>query len=222
MSKKQSKHMANDMNGESELVEQDVHQANTQEENEVESSEVIDASKVDENENVDNDDDVIEVETSVIEDESLEIAKALVSAEAALKESQDRYQRTIAEFDNFRKRTLKEKSTMYENGAKEVLEKLLPVVDNFERAISHIAEDEKELSITQGVQMIYKQLMSTLDELGVKEIEAHLQEFDPNLHHAVSHEENDDYDDNLVQEVFQKGYMFKDTVLRHSMVKVVN
>jgi molecular chaperone GrpE len=111
---------------------------------------------------------------------------------------------------------------MYDNGSKEVLEKLLPIVDNFERAISHIKEDEKELAITQGVSMIFKQLMTTLNELGVTEIDAHLQEFDPNLHHAVSHEENEDYDDNLVAEVFQKGYMYKDAVLRHSMVKVVN
>lgn len=165
--------------------------------------------------------DVIEVETAVF-DETIAVAEALVKAEAALTESQDRYARTMAEFDNFRKRTIREKSEMHERGAKEVLEKLLPIVDNFERAIDHITDDEKDLAITQGVEMIYKQLMGTLAEIGVEEIEALNQEFDPNLHHAVSHEDNEDYDDNMVQDVFQKGYMYKDTVLRHSMVKVVN
>jgi len=166
-------------------------------------------------------DDPIEVDVQVF-DESKELAESLVKVEAALKESQDRYARTMAEFDNFRKRTLREKSAMHENGAKEVLEKLLPIVDNFERAIDHISDDEKDLAITQGVEMIYKQLMGTLSEVGVEEIEAKNQEFDPNLHHAVSHEDNDDYDDNMVVEVFQKGYMYNDSVLRHSMVKVVN
>ena len=171
------------------------------------------------NEELDN--DVIEVETAVL-DEAKAIAEVLVKAEAELKESQDRYARTMAEFDNFRKRTIREKSEMRERGAKEVLEKLLPVVDNFERAIDHITEDEKDLAITQGVEMIYKQLMGTLAEIGVEEIDALNHDFDPNLHHAVSHEDNEDYDDNLVQDVFQKGYMYKDAVLRHSMVKVVN
>ena len=158
----------------------------------------------------------------VEEDDMMKLAKALMATESALKESQDRYTRTMAEFENFRKRTLREKSQMLENGSKEVLEKLLPVVDNFERAIDHITDEEKELAITKGVEMIYKQLMGTLNEVGVEEIEALNQEFDPNLHHAVSHEDNEDYDDNMVQDVFQKGYMFKETVLRHSMVKVVN
>ncbi len=169
-----------------------------------------------------NEDDSEETETEVEEDDMMKLAKALMATEAALKESQDRYTRTMAEFENFRKRTLREKSQMHENGSKEILEKLLPVVDNFERAIDHITDEEKDLAITKGVEMIYKQLMGTLNEVGVEEIEALNNEFDPNLHHAVSHEDNEDYDDNLVQDVFQKGYMFKDSVLRHSMVKVVN
>lgn len=155
-------------------------------------------------------------------DEVGKLAIDLVKAEVATKEATDKYQRTIAEFDNFRKRTLKEKSQMFENGAKEVLEKLLPVVDNFERAIGHIGDGEKDLAITQGVEMIYKQLMATLTEIGIEEIEAKDQEFDQDLHHAVSHEDNDDYGVNMVQEVFQKGYMYKGSVLRYSMVKVVN
>jgi molecular chaperone GrpE len=166
-------------------------------------------------------DDAIEVETESIDDVS-KIAETLVKAEMAVKEGQEKYQRAMAEFENFRKRTIREKAQMHETGAKEVLEKLLPVVDNFDRAISHISDEEKELAITQGVEKIFKQLMGAFNELGVEEIDALNKQFDPNLHHAVSHEENEDYDDNMVQEVFQKGYMFKDSVLRHSMVKVVN
>lgn len=174
------------------------------------------------NEEEENSEEVEETEEAEEDDDMKKLAKALMAAEAQLKESQDRYTRTMAEFENFRKRTLREKAQMHENGSKEVLEKLLPVVDNFERAIGHITDEEKDLAITQGVEMIYKQLMGTLNEVGVEEIEAVNCEFDPNLHHAVSHEDNEDYDDNMVQDVFQKGYMFKDTVLRHSMVKVVN
>lgn len=184
-------------------------------------SEELDESK-DATDDGNNESDVIEVEVLDSFEESSELAEQLVKAEIALKEANDRYQRTMAEFDNFRKRTLKEKASMFENGAKEVLEKLLPVVDNFERALTHLKEDEKELAITQGVEKIYKQLMSTFNELGVEEIDAHHKEFDPNFHHAVSHEDNEDYDDNLVQEVYQKGYLYKESVLRHSMVKVVN
>jgi len=174
------------------------------------------------NEDDDEENEKVVDEDEVEDDDTLKLAKALMAAETSLKESQDRYTRTMAEFENFRKRTLREKAQMHESGAKEVLEKLLPVVDNFERAFEHITNEEKNLAITQGVEMIYKQLIGTLNEVGVEEIEALNKEFDPNLHHAVSHEENNDYDDNLVQDVFQKGYMFKDSVLRHSMVKVVN
>ncbi len=139
-----------------------------------------------------------------------------------VKEYMDRLQRTMAEFDNFRKRTIKEKSQMYENGAKETLDKLLPIVDNFERALRSVSEEEKGLPFTQGVEMIFKQLMGALNEIGVEPIEAAGQEFDPNLHHAVTHAEDDGFGENTVAEEFQKGYMYKNTVLRHSMVKVVN
>ncbi|WZL80028.1 nucleotide exchange factor GrpE [Vallitaleaceae bacterium 9-2] len=192
----------------------------------------------DETTQVDNEEiqkDEVEVEAEVIDEmpesesdatdtvaEAELVKQALIEAEKQAKENADKYQRTIAEFDNFRKRTIKEKAAMYDSGAKEVLENLLPVIDNFERALEHISEEEKDLGITKGIEMIYKQLMDTMTELGVKEIDALHQEFDPNLHHAVTHEENDAYDDNLVAEVFQKGYMYKETVLRYSMVKVVN
>jgi len=185
----------------------------------------IDSELVEDEKNSDIDteivDDSIDVEVLGSFDEA-DTSEELAKAKAQLSESNDRFQRMMAEFDNFRKRTLKEKASMFENGAKEVLEKLLPVVDNFERALSHVTEDEKELGITQGVDKIYKQFISTLNELGVEEIDAHHKEFDPNFHHAVSHEENEDYDDNLVQEVYQKGYLYKESVLRYSMVKVVN
>jgi molecular chaperone GrpE len=165
--------------------------------------------------------ELVEDEAESVDENEL-VKRAFIEAEKQMKENADKYQRAMAEFDNFRKRTIKEKATMYDNGVKEVLEKLLPAIDNFERALEHITEAEKDLSITKGVEMIYKQLTDTMTELGVKEIDALHEEFDPNLHHAVTHEENDAYDDNLVAEVFQKGYMYKDTVLRYSMVKVVN
>ena len=165
--------------------------------------------------------ELVEDEAESIDENEL-VKRAFIEAEKQMKENADKYQRAMAEFDNFRKRTIKEKANMYDKGVKEVLEKLLPASDNFERALEHITEAEKDLSITKGVEMIYKQLTDTMTELGVKEIDALHQEFDPNLHHAVTHEENDAYDDNLVAEVFQKGYMYKDTVLRYSMVKVVN
>lgn len=131
-------------------------------------------------------------------------------------------QRTMAEFDNFRKRTIKEKTQMYENGAKEVLEKLLPVIDNFERALQSINEEEKNNGIAQGVDMIYKQLIGALKEIGAEEIDAMGNAFDPNLHNAVAHETNEEYGENEVIEVLQKGYIYKDRVLRHSMVRVAN
>jgi len=216
--KPKDKHWQDDVN---EALKEDItlDEATSAEENEIVSP-TDEASQNDTTEV--EDDDAIEVEVLESFDEATEVAIALVKAEAALKEANERYQRTMAEFDNFRKRTLKEKASMFENGAKEVLEKLLPVVDNFERALTHVKEEEKELAITQGVEKIYKQMMATFNELGVEEIDAHHKEFDPNFHHAVSHEENDAYDDNLVQEVYQKGYLYKESVLRHSMVKVVN
>ncbi len=189
----------------------------TDEETQIEEDPSIDKDS----QEADGDDETCEeVCDGVSEEERLK--QALVQAEKDAKENADKYQRSMAEFDNFRKRTAKEKTAMYDNGAKEVLENMLPVIDNFERALEHMAEQEDNGNITKGVDMIYKQLMEALENLGVKEIEALHQEFDPNLHHAVTHEEDDAYDDNLVAEVFQKGYMYKETVLRYSMVKVVN
>lgn len=161
-------------------------------------------------------------ENEVVTDGELKLMQALEAKTAENKELTDRVQRTMAEFDNFRKRTIKEKASMYESGAKDILEKILPVIDNFERALSSLSDEDKSTAVAQGVEMIYKQFMGVLKDAGVEEIEALHQEFDPNLHHAVQHEENDKYDDNLVADVYQKGYKFKETILRHSMVKVVN
>ncbi len=135
-------------------------------------------------------------------------------------ELSDRLQRNLAEFDNFRKRTAKEKSQMYDNGLIDTVEKILPVLDNFERALN--TYDDKENDFYKGVDMINRQFKSLLNELGVEEIDAQNKEFDPNLHYAVSHEESDEYGDNEVIEILQKGYTYKEKVIRFSMVKVAN
>ena len=134
----------------------------------------------------------------------------------------DKLKRQLAEFENFRNRTDKEKSQMYAVGAKDVIEKMLPVIDNFERGLKSIPEDQKGGPVASGMEMIYKQLITVLSDLGVTPIEAVGQEFDPNLHNAVMHAEDEGLGENIVAEEFQKGYKYKDTVLRHSMVKVAN
>lgn len=139
-----------------------------------------------------------------------------------IEELNDRLQRNLAEFQNFRNRTEKEKAAMFEVGARSVLEKILPVVDNFERGLAAVPEEDKEASFVTGMDMIYKQLLKTLEDMGVKEIEAAGVEFNPELHNAVMHIEDDSLGENTVAEVFQKGYTYHDIVLRHAMVKVAN
>ncbi|MCQ5203278.1 nucleotide exchange factor GrpE [Mordavella massiliensis] len=139
-----------------------------------------------------------------------------------IEELTDKLTRQMAEFDNFRKRTEKEKSQMYEVGAKDIIEKILPVVDNFERGLAAVAEEDKEHPFMQGMDKVYKQLMTTLDEIGVKPIEAVGQEFNPDFHNAVMHVEDENFGENMVAEEFQKGYTYRDSVVRHSMVKVAN
>lgn len=139
-----------------------------------------------------------------------------------IEELQDQLKRSIAEFDNYRKRTDKEKAQMYEVGAREIIEKMLPVVDNFERAFHGIDEEGMKNPFVEGMDKVFKQLLTALEEMGVTTIEAVGQSFDPNLHNAVMHEENEDYEENVVTEEFQKGYLYKETVVRHSMVKVAN
>ena len=139
-----------------------------------------------------------------------------------IEELTDRLTRQMAEFVNFRKRTEKEKSQMYEIGAKDIIEKILPVVDNFERGIAAVPEEEKSNPFAEGMEKIYKQLMTTLEEIGVKPIEAVGQEFDPDFHNAVMHVEDEEVGENIITEEFQKGYLYRDSVVRHSMVKVAN
>ena len=139
-----------------------------------------------------------------------------------IEELNDRLRRTMAEFDNFRKRTEKEKSAMYEIGAKSIVERILPVIDNFGGGLSAPPADESARAFVDGMDMIYKQLLKTLEESGVKAIEAVGQEFDPNFHNAVMHVEDESVGENVIVEEFQKGYLYRDSVVRHSMVKVAN
>ena len=136
-------------------------------------------------------------------------------------ELEDRVKRQMAEFENFRKRTDKEKTAMFETGAKSVIEKILPVVDNFERGLAGLSEEEKKQPFAEGIAMVNKQLMTELDKLEVKPIEAVGCEFDPNLHNAVMQVESDEYESGIIAQELQKGYTYRDTVVRHSMVAVV-
>lgn len=137
-------------------------------------------------------------------------------------ELNDKVLRQMAEFENFRKRTEKEKSQMFEIGAKSIVEKLLPVLDNFERGLAAVSEEERNGAFAQGIEKIYKQLVTELAEAGVTPIEAVGKEFNPDFHNAVMHIEDENFGENIVAEEFQKGYMYKDSVVRHSMVKVAN
>ena len=139
-----------------------------------------------------------------------------------IEELTDKVKRQMAEFDNFRKRTEKEKSQMYDMGAKTIVEKILPVIDNFERGLAAVPEDNKEDAFVVGMDKVYRQMLTVLEEAGVKPIEAVGAEFDPNFHNAVMHVEDETLGDNVVAEELQKGYMYRDTVVRHSMVKVAN
>ena len=139
-----------------------------------------------------------------------------------IEELTDKLTRQMAEFDNFRKRTEKEKSQMYEVGAKDIIEKILPVVDNFERGLDAVKEEDKEDPFVQGMEKVYKHLLTTLEGIEVKPIEAVGQPCDPNFHNAVMHVEDENFGENIVAEEFQKGYTYRDSVVRHSMVKVAN
>ena len=139
-----------------------------------------------------------------------------------IEELTDRITRQMAEFDNFRKRTDKEKSQMYEIGAKDVIEKILPVIDDFERGFGTVEEEDRNDSFVQGMEMVYKKLLSSLENIGVKPIEAVGQEFDPDFHNAVMHVEDESLGENIVAEELQKGYTYRDAVVRYSMVKVAN
>ena len=140
----------------------------------------------------------------------------------AIADLTDRLKRSMAEFDNFRKRSEKEKATMFDMGARSIAEKILPVVDNFERAMVAAPKEGDGKAFADGITMIYNQLKKTLEDLGVKPIDCVGQPFDPNFHNAVMHVEDESLGENVVAEELLKGYMYKDSVLRHSMVKVAN
>ena len=169
------------------------------------------------------------VESETVEEETEEapkkkrfFEKKKDKKDEQIEELTDKLKRQMAEFDNYRKRTEKEKAAMYEIGAKDVIEKILPVVDNFERGLQAVPEDKKGDPFVDGMDKIYKHLLTTLEGLGVKPIEAVGQEFNPDLHNAVMHIEDEELGENVVAEEFQKGYMYRDTVVRYSMVKVAN
>ena len=142
--------------------------------------------------------------------------------DAQIEDLQDRLKRQMAEFDNFRKRTEKEKSGMYEIGARDIIEKILPVVDNFERGLAAMPEDVKGSPFAEGVEKIYKQFIKTLEDTGVEAIEAMGEQVDPNLHNAVMHTEDENFGENEISQELLKGYKYRGTVVRHSMVQVAN
>ena len=139
-----------------------------------------------------------------------------------IEELTDRVRRQMAEFENFRKRSEKEKSQMFDMGAKSIIEKILPVIDNFERGLAAVPEEQKEDAFVVGMDKVYKQMLTTLAEAGVEPIEAVGKEFNPDFHNAVMHVEDEELGENIVAEELMKGYMYHDSVVRHSMVKVAN
>ncbi len=189
-----------------------------------------DVDDVLENENIENtdaeQDNAEATEATEATDEKTDSKDEVVDEKAELEKKAndylDRYQRTLAEFDNFRKRTMKEKASMYDDGVRDSVLKLIPVVDNFERAVSAVSEEEKESGLYKGIEMVLKQFTEILTSLGVQEIEAEGKAFDPNLHNAVMHIEDENFGENEVAAVLQKGYICKDKVIRPSMVQVAN
>ncbi len=182
------------------------------------------------NENIENtdaeQDNAEATEATEATDEKTDSKDEVVDEKAELEKKAndylDRYQRTLAEFDNFRKRTMKEKASMYDDGVRDSVLKLIPVVDNFERAVSAVSEEEKESGLYKGIEMVLKQFTEILTSLGVQEIEAEGKAFDPNLHNAVMHIEDENFGENEIAAVLQKGYICKDKVIRPSMVQVAN
>ena len=161
-------------------------------------------------------------ETEEVVEETVEETTKKDEKDEKIEELSDKLLRQMAEFDNFRKRSEKEKAAMYDIGAKNVIDKLLPIVDNFERGFTTVAEEDKEDAFVAGMEMVYKQLMTMLESVEVKPIEAVGKEFNPDLHNAVMHVEDEEVGENIVVEEFQKGYTYRDSVVRYSMVKVAN
>lgn len=195
-------------------VEQEASEVNTEEVKE----ETVDTENVETEATEEKD---VAKETKKADKKKAKADKKNEAMQAKIDELEDRVKRQMAEFENFRKRTDKEKTMMFETGAKSVIEKILPVVDNFERGLATIPEDDKESAFANGMKMIYKQMMDELDKLGVKPIEAVGQEFDPNFHNAVMQVGSEEYESGVVAQELLKGYMYHETVVRHSMVAVV-
>lgn len=155
-------------------------------------------------------------------EETVDINNKKDQKDAVIEDLKDRLKRQMAEFDNYRKRTDKEKSAMFEMGASDVVKKLLPIVDNFERGFKSVTEEELQTPFAKGMDMVYKQTIKMLEDLQVKPIEAVGSEFNPEFHNAVMHVEDDSQGENIIVEEFEKGYTYRDVVIRHSMVKVAN
>ena len=178
-------------------------------------------NSVDSNADV-NEDSAVQAEDASDAEEQADSKKTADPKDAVIADLQDRVKRQMAEFDNFRKRTDKEKSAMFEMGASDVIKKLLPVVDNFERGFKSITDDEKETPFAKGMDMVYKQMIKMLEDLEVKPIEAVGLEFNPDFHNAVMHVEDEELGENVITDVFQKGYKIGDRVIRPAMVKTAN
>ena len=155
-------------------------------------------------------------------EETVDINNKKDQKDAVIEDLQDRLKRQMAEFDNYRKRTDKEKSAMFEMGASDVVKKLLPIVDNFERGFKSVTEEELQTPFAKGMDMVYKQTIKMLEDLHVMSIEVVVLEFNPEFHNAVMHVEDDSQGENIIVEEFEKGYTYRDVVIRHSMVKVAN
>lgn len=167
----------------------------------------------------------LETDSEVLDeegDDSQNIEDKKDSKDATIAELQDRVKRQMAEFDNFRKRTEREKAMMFEMGASDIIKKLLPIVDNFERGFKSVSEEELETPFAKGMDMVYKQVIKMFDDCDVKPIEAVGAEFNPDVHNAVMHIDDESVGENIVVEEFEKGYTYRGTVVRHSMVKVAN
>lgn len=219
-------------NNDKEILEENLEDVENTEETSEETAEAQAVENEDENTSSESDeteDDAVESdgeESKTFAEKRADKKKAKADKKQdALKEKidelEDKVKRQMAEFDNFRKRTEKEKTQMFETGAKSVIEKILPVVDNFERGLASVPEEEKGKGFADGMNMIYKQLMNELANIGVTPIEAVGQEFNPDFHNAVMQVESDEYESGVVAQELQKGYMYRDTVVRHSMVAVV-
>ena len=169
-----------------------------------------------------NEDSAVQAEDASDAEEQAECRNDSDPKDAVIADLQDKVKRQMAEFDNFRKRTDKERSAMFEMGASDVIKKLLPVVDNFERGFKSITDEEKETPFAKGMDMVYRQMIKMLEDLEVKPIEAVGLEFNPDLHNAVMHVEDESAGEGIIVEEFEKGYTYRDTVIRHSMVKVAN